>query len=161
MVWYRSEEARQRHVSDQGARQIMRADEVETFAGPVRDVSFIAHETVLAPSPTDAAILFRFIVCDSSIDRAAFVAHWREVRGPRLADRLGALAGYVQNHGSPGGGPTGFGLACDCIEEFAVAAPEAFDPRVLGDVSDARYVSEVAAVWTRAVLLHQAEEPDG
>jgi len=54
IVVYRSEQARQAHIADEGARRTMKADELDTFAQPVANTSLLVRETGQRPPRSSA-----------------------------------------------------------------------------------------------------------
>jgi hypothetical protein len=60
IVVYRSEQARQAHIADEGARRIMKADELDTFAQPVATTSLLVHEEIERDGPPGEFRLFVF-----------------------------------------------------------------------------------------------------
>ena len=71
IVVYRSEEARQAHIADEGARRTMKADELDTFAQPVATTSLLVRETIERDGPRDGFRLFAFWPA-SSADEARY-----------------------------------------------------------------------------------------
>ena len=60
IVVYRSEQARQAHIADEGARRIMKADELDTFAQPVAMTSLLVRERIERDGSGGAFRLFLF-----------------------------------------------------------------------------------------------------
>ncbi len=150
LLWYRSEAARLRHVGDDAARAIMRADEAETFARPVRAFSTLVDEVIFAPVASGAFKRFDFVWRAPSISRAAFRQWWERDHGPRRLAALAALPGFlglVQNHARSEAELTGFGLDCDGIEESDWAAPTQFRDEPSASVGRSM------PIWTREVVL--------
>jgi hypothetical protein len=59
LLWYRSEAARQAHLADAEAGSIMRTDEAETFARPVRGFATLVEEhVVVAPHRSSFSVSF-------------------------------------------------------------------------------------------------------
>lgn len=153
LLWYRSEAARLRHVGDDAARAIMRADEAETFARPVREFSILVDEVIFAPVSSGAFKRFDFVWRAPSVSRVAFRRWWEHDFGPRRLAMLAALPGFlglVQNHAHSETKSAGFGLDCDGIEESDWVAPIQ-----LGDELSAG-VGHSMSMWTREVVLSDA-----
>jgi hypothetical protein len=155
LIWYRSEEARRAHVADESARRIMRADEAETFARPVRGFSALVREVVLSAARGGAAKCFVFLRRPAGQARKDFQAivsgAWAEQRLRALSAVPGFL-GYAQNLTRPDSAALGFGLDWDLVEEISCAEPCALP------ALDQNAIAQGEAVWTREVVLHQVDQ---
>lgn len=161
MVWYRDEEARMRHAADP-ASAIMKADERDTFARPVRETAMLVDEqvfrsAVLADHVLIVRISFPEQVAQWSRDT------WADQFGPlvsrHLSERLPG-AGYVQNFPREGAG-LGAGEACFCMDEVGLptgqgnAASVYFDAMQKAGVDMANI--HLHAVMTRCNVLYPVE----
>lgn len=154
LLWYRSEEARLRHIAEPSARAIMRADEAETFARPVREFSAIFEETPTSVNRNGAFKLFVFVWRPPAMTRAAFAESWRDEHAPQRERLLAAHRGFrglTLNLARSDNDLAGFGLDCDGIEESDWDAPQ--------DVErpPPSHGGRVEALWTRHILLWDAE----
>jgi hypothetical protein len=153
LLWYRDETARLRHVGDPSARAIMRADETETFARPVRAFSTLVTETPTVSSHTASYKLFVFIWRVGGSTRDAFVAncmHAYADRRARLASRPG-FRGLALNAARSEAELSGFGLDCDAIEESDWDAPlDLVSEPIPG-------ATRSEPLWTRHVLLYDRD----
>ena len=151
VVVYRSEQARQAHIADEGARRTMKQDELDTFAQPVANTSLLLRETVERPGPLDGFRLFVFWPV-GSMDTAL---------GP-CGDLLQrADVGWTRNE------PAGRVGASECarvdeltsptVEPLCALAARVGDmlhaARDAGD-GDARVGEQPRCVLTRTVVLH-------
>lgn len=155
LLWYRSQASRQRHISDQEARAIMKGDEAETFARPVADVSIMVDETVHRPAPVHAATLFLLYLRRPGITAADFTRYRRTALPARIARAFPAI-GYTQN--VPAEPRTTAGLAVDGIDEIAVSEPARLDLEALGEVLASVDMADMSGLWARQMPLFQAGE---
>jgi hypothetical protein len=152
LLWYRGEAARLRHVGDEAARTIMRADEAETFARPVREFSTLVAERVVAGGPSGPFKRFEFLWRDRALTRAAFQHAWAR---DRASTRLAMLAASPEfraltvNVARPEAELRGFGLDCDLIEESDWTAP-------IEVPTSATSRSEI--LWCREVVLFDDDQ---
>lgn len=151
LLWYRDEDARLRHVADPTAREIMRADEAETFARPVRAFSTLVTETPEDLGHAASHKLFVFVWRDGATTRDGFVANVMQHAEPRRRERMSALPGFRRlawNVARSEAELSGFGLDCDLVEESDWDAP-------LDIVADPfPGASRAESLWTRHVLLY-------
>lgn len=95
IVVYRSEQARQAHIADEGARRIMKADELETFAQPVAMTSLLVRERIERDGPRGEFRLFVFWPAPGTADQAP---NWqRLLAGRDVALTRNRPAGDVGN----------------------------------------------------------------
>ena len=167
MVWYASEAARQAHVADQTARDIMRRDEAETFARPVCEFSYFARETVVTRLPDATARLFIVAGTTGPVSDRVDAGALHRDRADRIVTALSTVRSpfeYVQNTPAP---PVvsagGLGLSCTFIDEIAVADPEVLSNTHLMQAIGKSYAVKDAclysAAWTRDVILHDRGPP--
>ena len=153
LLWYKSEAARLRHVSDEAARIVMQPDERDTFARPVREFSMLAQEIVTSPETHGGMTCFiflrRYADRPSTHIRDSLVGLWVEHRVRALL-QLAGFRGYVLNVPRLDSASLGFGLLCDGIEEIAFEAQTDLPPIPDGPV----VIGET--IWTRAVELYCA-----
>ena len=141
IVVYRSDQARQAHIADEGARRIMKADELETFAQPVATTSLLVRERVERHGPFAEFRLFVFW----TISGAAEQARYGE---PSLADTDVALThNRPRDHaGSP---------LWARVDELTSASVETLDSVADEIYRDGPAVGgEPRFVLTRPVVLH-------
>ena len=141
LLWYKSEAARLAHVGDEGARAVMRPDELDTFARPAREFSALLDEDATAPTPDGGVTAFVFLR-----DGAA-PPDWADARRQALAALPGFRA-YTLNRRRADSIALGLGLDCAAIEEIAfngIVALPAPSPLVATEI-----------IWTRAVELYRA-----
>jgi hypothetical protein len=153
LLWYRSEDARRRHVADAAAREIMRADEADTFARPVRDFATLVHEHVYVGSVPGTFKRFRFVWRPASLGRAEFHKRWRQEYAPRQWAALSAQPGFsgrIENLARAEADVMGFGLDCDVIEEtdWTELLPETGEEGGFG---------RLETLWTRETVLFEAK----
>ena len=158
MVWYRSEETRLAHIADRDAGPVMKRDEAETFARPVREVAALCEEDVLCPLRQARYKLFLRLWAPEGQDREEFQAVWLERFAPRLLDNLdaaGASRGYVQNQARGEDAAQGVPPpVCDGIAEIACDNPQATAVAVrlaLDEVAGCYGAAD--AVWTAETVL--------
>lgn len=160
IVRYRSETARLRHVSDSSAREVMRRDEAETFARPVRAFSVLTEEIAMSDKGADEFRLFLALRRRGTEARAEFLDWWRSDQGPRMLGALAALegCGYRQNHARPEADQAGLGFDVDCVDEIAFTerqAPAIIERiRRVFDLPEVAERADVRAVLTRRTVLH-------
>lgn len=155
LIWYKSEEARIAHIADEAARRIMRADEAETFARPVREFSALVSEVVLTAAQGGAAKCFVFLRQaagqTSNGFRKLVSGTWSE-RRLRALTAVPGFAGYSQNLIGSNSAAQGFGLDWDMIEEISCTEPCALP------APGEEAVAQCEEVWTREVVLHLADQ---
>lgn len=161
ILWYRSEKARLAHISDRSAGPVLRRDEMETFARPVREVSILTDAYVFRPPAEESPLkLFLRVWGRPEHPRRAFRRWWLQEFGPRLLQRFdeGDLGcGYIQNH-SRASNPGKDALAlCDCVDEIACADAERCDAAIqatLAGIPDAAgRITDIEAIWTEETVL--------
>ena len=161
MVWYRSEEARLNHLSDRSAGPIMRRDERETFARPVREVSVLTDEHVFqAPEPSPLKLFLR-VRGHPELPRRTFRNWWLREFGPLLLRRLGdsgQCQGYHQNHARALSAEDGAPPLCDCVDEVACTDAGrcgAVFRAALAEAADVKdHVSTITAICTAETVLY-------
>ena len=161
VVVYQSEAHRLRHVSDTSATPLMKADERETFARPVRDVAIVTESHTFMPCAPGGGKLFLRLWRRSGCTPEDFREWWMETAGPALLKSLeknSAGAGYVQNHARS----DVTDRLCDCVDEIGYDETDACD-RAIADVLDALssirgHLGDVRAIWTWETVLHDAEK---
>lgn len=160
MVWYRDEAHRLKHIADTSAGPVLKRDELETFARPVREVAVLADQHLLLPFDGERRKLFLKIRRNPQIGPGAFRAWWREIAGPQIAALLtesGAGQGYAQNRVRPAEGDGGEPL-CDCVDEIAAADAGRVDALLLGPVRQidgfGDRVRALEGVWTEETVLY-------
>lgn len=154
LLWYRDETARLRHVADPGAREVMRADESETFARPVRAFSTLVIETPPASWDAVAYKFFVFVWRDAGSTRDAFMADSMRDHVRRRRERLASLPGFrgiTLNVARSEAELAAFGLDCDAIEESDWDAPLDIGPDPFPGAARAE------PLWTRHVLLYDSD----
>lgn len=159
MVWYRSEESRLAHISDRSAAPVMKRDERETFARPVREASLLAEEHVLRACKPARYKLFLRLRARPDRSGPAFRDWWLGVMGPGLLQRLDAVdacRGYVQSHArAPDAGRGIPAPLCDCVDELACDHPERVDAALSAAIAGAaEHLAEVKAIWTEETVLY-------
>ncbi|MCG8356970.1 MAG: EthD domain-containing protein [Kiloniellales bacterium] len=160
MVWYRSEEARLRHISDRVAAPLMKRDEQETFARPLREVSILTAEHVFQPSDDSPVKLFLRVRGHTDRSRRDFRDWWLQVFGPLLLRRLrehGLCHGYIQNHARASASGDAPPPLCDSVDELVcsdAARCTAMIREVLAGEGEAgAYVSDIKAIATEERVL--------
>ena len=162
MVWYRDELHRLKHVADRSAGPVLKQDEQETFARPVRDVAVLTEELILLPFGGETQKLFLKIRRNPQTGSRDFQAWWLEEAGPRIAALLteaGLGQGYAQNHArapdSAGEEPL-----CDCVDEIAARDAARADALLAGPVREIAgfddRVRSLQGVWTEETVLYPA-----
>lgn len=154
LLWYRDEAARLRHIADPAAGAIMRADEAEAFARPVRAFSTLVTEAPPVSARPVSHKLFVFIRRDGGLSRDGFVQGWMRDHARRRRERLAALPGFrglVLNLARSEAELSGFGLDCDAIEESDWDAPLDIGSEPLPGAA------RVEPLWTRHVLLYESD----
>jgi len=144
IVVYRSEQARQAHVADEGARRTMKADELDTFAQPVAATSLLVRAKIERDGPPGEFRLFVFWPASDAADRAH---DWK----PLLTRADAALT-----HNRPTGGGNQPWASVDELRGSSVETLDALavklhqDRRAIGD--------EPQFVLTRPVVLHNVPD---
>ncbi len=160
MVWYRDEAHRLKHIADTGAGPVLKRDELETFARPVRDLALLTDEHLLLPFGGERRKLFLKVRRNLQIDPDEFRSWWREIAGPQIAALLteaGAGQGYAQNHARHAEGASGEPL-CDCVDEIAAADAARVDALLAGPVRQidgfGDRVRSLEGVWAEETVLY-------
>lgn len=160
IVRFRSEEARLSHIGDREASAIMKADERETFAQPVREVSVLSD---IQEGLDDEIGPLKFFMCvrrssGGSVDR--FHADWttRITRPMTAALQAHSIAfSHNQNVARPDFPDAATGPYCDLVEEFDCTDPAAFANSVRSILSGCPVeLASFTAVWTAPRVLHRA-----
>ncbi len=161
-VWYRDEEHRLKHIADRSAGPVLKRDELETFARPVRAFAVLTEELPLVPFGGERRKLFLKVRRNPQVGRGDFRAWWRGAFGPafaRLLSEAGAGRGYVQNHARRTDGDAPEPL-CDCVDEIASAEAVRVDALLAGPIRESeefcRHVRDLEGVWTEETVLHPA-----
>lgn len=161
MVWYRSEEARLNHLSDRTAATVLKRDERETFARPVRDVSVLTGEHVFRPCDSAPMKLFLRVWAHPDRPRRDFRDWWLRAFGPRFLMRLDENeqgCGYVQNHARASASADDPPPLCDCVDEIACAdagrTGASIQEALAGLADMASYVADIKAIWTNETVLY-------
>ena len=162
VVWYRDEEHRLKHIADRSAGPILKRDELETFARPVRAFAILTEEYPLVPFGGERRKLFLRVRRNPQVGPGGFREWWRDAFGPAFAGLLseaGASRGYVQNHARRTDGDPAEPL-CDCVDEIASAEAMRVDALLAGPIRDfpdfPEYVRDLEGVWTEETVLHPA-----
>ena len=162
MVWYRDELHRLKHVADRSAGPVLKQDELETFARPVRDFAVLTDERILLPFDGQTQKLFLKIRRNPRTGARDFRAWWLEEAGPQIAALLteaGLGQGYAQN---PARAPDSAGgeLLCDCVDEIAARDAARADALLAGPVREIAgfddRVRSLQGVWTEETVLYPA-----
>jgi hypothetical protein len=163
IIWYRDETRRLNHVTDNSAVPVMKQDEREAFARPVREVALLADEFILLPCTDSRSKLFLRLWRQPTIERAKFRTWWLAEAGPELAQRLAtidSIRGYVQNHARLVEAENAPPSLCDCVDEIAcedTAACEAVLIQLFDELHGfADHISSFKAIWTSETILHGA-----
>ena len=130
IVWYRDEQSRLNHVSDKSAGPVLKQDEMETFARPVRKFSILTDEYVIKPGNREVWKLFIRLSRRSEISPAKFKSWWLLELGPHLLNRLeadGICESYIQNHASQPINGSEVESICDCVDEITSGDALALD----------------------------------
>ena len=160
-VWYQDEQHRLSHISDSDAGQLMKQDEGETFARPVRDFALLTDEYVFEPGASTPKKVFLRIWRRPEMKEADFKDWWLKAVGPHLKASLesnGQKDGYIQNHARQPGGENSAPLVCDCIDEIGYSDANACDQIISMALNEgpefSRYVRDIQAIWTEQTVLH-------
>jgi hypothetical protein len=153
MVWYHSESTRQAHIADTSAAPILKADELETFERPVRDVALLTDEVICIPSGEKPFSLFLRVCNAGQKTDSAFLMEWDQDFLRPLSNELDATGtGFIHNTKSKRADPTN--PYCHCIAEFQTEDPTAIADTVRDAIAINRDVARISAVWTRNTTLH-------
>ena len=163
-VWYRDEAHRRNHIADRSADPVLKRDELETFARPVRDVAVLTEEHLLLPFDGERRKLFLKIRRNPQVGPGEFRAWWRDILGPGLTGLLkasGAGQGYAQNLARTAEAD-GAEPLCDCVDEIAARNAARVDALLAGPVREivgfADHVRSVEGVWTEETVLYPAAQ---
>ncbi|RZL66166.1 MAG: hypothetical protein EOP81_01370 [Variovorax sp.] len=161
IVEFRSEAHRQHHIAQEASRLTMKADELETFDGPVGRTSLLTNERPVRAGPDGPFKLFVFwlAVGDSAGHGAqaadAFTSQWqaraRQWKPPATAQDN---VRFVQNVPVQPRAERSAGLACDGIDEFTAADAGTLKAHAEAWVRDADLHARPQMVLTRVVVLH-------
>ena len=161
-VWYRDEEHRLKHIADRSAGPILKRDERETFARPVRACAVLTEEHPMVPFGGERRKLFLKIRRNPRIGTGEFRRWWRDTFGPAFAKLLsetGAGGGYAQNHARRTDDDATEPL-CDCVDEIASAEAMRVDALLAGTVRETpgfpEHVRDLEGIWTEETVLHPA-----
>ncbi|MFT5219524.1 MAG: hypothetical protein ACI87H_001661 [Gammaproteobacteria bacterium] len=161
VIWYRDEPRRLRHISDKSAAPMMKQDEREAFARPVREVALLADEFVIQAVADSPYKMFLRIWRQPDIAPADFRSWWLSEAGHELWQRLATLTtiqGFTQNHARLVDTEHAPPALCDCVIEIAcadIAACEAVLSEALVELYGYdKYISNCSAIWTIETVLH-------
>ena len=161
-VWYRDEEHRLKHIADRSAGPILKRDERETFARPVRAFAVLTEEHPLVPFGGERRKLFLKVRRNPQVGPGEFREWWRETFGTafaRLLSEAGAGQGYAQNHARRTDDNSPEPL-CDCVDEIASAEAMRVDALLAGPIRETpdfpEHVRGLEGVWTEETVLHPA-----
>ncbi|MFT5111153.1 MAG: hypothetical protein ACI8P9_000464 [Parasphingorhabdus sp.] len=161
IVWYRNEARRLNHVGDRSAAPLMKQDESEAFARPVREVALLADEFTLKPCADAPHKLFLRIWREPSFTRSEFRSWWLKEAGPEVWQRLAevkTLQGYIQNHARLVDSENAPLPLCDCIDEIACEDITACESVLSQALSELRgfddHVRDCKAIWTSETVLY-------
>jgi hypothetical protein len=163
IIWYRDEARRLNHVRDRSAAPVMKQDEVETFARPVREVALLADEFTLQPCADAPHKLFLQIWREPTLTLTEFRSWWLTEAGFGLWQRLAevkTVQGYLQNHARLADSENSPSPLCDCVDEIAcedVAACESVLSRAINELRGyGDHVRACKAIWTTETVLHDS-----
>lgn len=164
IVWYRDEARRLNHVTDSSAAPVMKQDETEAFARPVREVALLADEFILQPCADAPRKLFLRIWREPTLALTEFRSWWLTEAGSELWQRLAevkTVQGYVQNHARLADSAYAPPPLCDCVDEIACADVAACESVLRQAIVELRgfgdRVSAYKAIWTTETILHDAQ----
>ena len=159
-VWYRDEASRLKHIADRSAGPVLKRDELETFARPVREVAVLTGEHRIVPFGAERRKLFLRVRRNPRVGPAEFKAWWLGKVAPQVAKLLsetGTGCGYAQNHARPAAAGEQEPL-CDCVDEIAAADAARVDALLAGPIRDmagfSDHVRDLAGIWTEETVLH-------
>ncbi len=161
-VWYRDEASRRKHIADRSAGPVLKRDELETFARPVREVAVLTGEHRIVPFGAERRKLFLRVRRNPQVGSAKFQAWWLDKVAPKVAKLLsetGPGCGYVQNHARPADDDAPEPL-CDCVDEIASGEALRVDAFLAGPIREiagfSDHVRDLAGIWTEETVLHPA-----
>lgn len=163
-VTFRSEEARLAHIADPDGA-VTKADEVETFARPVRDLSVLTEPHVVRAAAADMRTkVFVAVRRSDGVEPENFARAWTGDVAMVIADRLAASGsphGYVQNVRRDDWAALGIGFDADCVDEIAAGDPAVAWPAYGEAVADAaaQVCRGISFVVTRETLLSDIAQP--
>jgi hypothetical protein len=163
IIWYRDEARRLNHVTDSSAAAVMKQDETEAFARPVREVALLADEFTLQSCSGALLKLFLQIWREPTLALPEFRSWWLTEAGSELCQRLAeveTVQGYVQNHARIADSESAPPPLCDCVDEIAcedVAACETVLSQAIDELRGfGDHVRACKAIWTTETVLHDA-----
>jgi hypothetical protein len=163
IIWYRDEARRLNHVTDRSAAPMMKQDEAEAFARPVREVALLADEFTLQPHADAPRKLFLQIWREPMLALTEFRSWWLTEAGPELWQRLvkvKTVQGYIQNHARLTHSENTPSPVCDCVDEIAcedAVVCESVLSQALNELHGYRdHVRACKAIWTTETVLHDA-----
>jgi hypothetical protein len=163
IIWYRDEARRLSHVTDNSAAPIMKQDEREAFAQPVREVALLADEFILVPCADTPRKLILRLWRQPAIKCVEFRTWWLTEVGQELVQRLetiDSVKGYIQNHARLVETEHAPESLCDCVDEIAcedTAVCEAVLIQLFDELHEfGDYISSFKAIWTSETILHGA-----
>jgi hypothetical protein len=164
IVWYRDEARRLNHVADRSAAPLMKQDESEAFARPVREVALLADEFTLQHSVDAAHKLFLRIWRNPSISLTEFRSWWLNEAGVEVWQRLAevkTVQGYIQNHARLTDSENAPPPLCDCTDEIACEDIAACESVLIQALNELRgfddHVRGYKAIWTTETVLHDVQ----
>jgi hypothetical protein len=158
--WYKSAEARGRHIGDLPSQRVMEADEDEIFSERVYNFAVPVGESVLVEGPASPIKLFIFLERKSSVGLQDFLRYYETdhardlMAGSRPFDRLVMNRDLATE-------PRKTGLRFEAIDEIsfglvatAVEYCDSLFKRLDGNAALSDHVAEKLAVLTAEVKLH-------
>ena len=127
-VLFHSEETRLAHIADPDGA-ITKADEAETFARPVRDVSVLTEPYEVMAGQAGAGLkMFVAVRRKADIPADRFARHWlgnvaNHLKTSFSQERIGC--DYIQNLRRSDWAASGVGFDADCVDEIAAPDPAA------------------------------------
>ena len=163
IIWYRDEARRLKHVTDNSAAPLMKQDETEAFARPVREVALLADEFTLQACADARRKLFLQIWREPGLALTEFRSWWLGEAGPELWQRLAevkTVQSYIQNHARLAHSEYAPAPLCDCVDEIAcedvVACETVFNQAINELRGFGDHVRDCKAIWTTETVLHDA-----
>ncbi len=160
IVWYVSEATRLAHIADTGAAPILKADELETFDRPVREVAVLTEESPCVPDHGGTMKLFLRVCRDLLLAEGDFLARWRQgfVEPVSQTLRDNPVAGYWHNARRINAPLPGTKRPyCDSVEEFETGDAAALTGVLLPFLESCRGLAGISTIWTRPSVLHDSK----
>lgn len=151
VVTYKSEAHRLAHIADSAASRTMKADELETFARPVRSFAVLTEpETRRPPQGTAEILLFGRVSRNPALTPEAFREQWRRRFGEPLA-AAGLDQGYCQAFARHDGEAP----LWDAVEAIRTSDPAASAAAIRQLAAEARDLATLTLSAGRETLLWQ------